>query len=398
MRLLFCVIGVLLILLMLQDAFETVVLPRRVSRRFRLARLFFRSSWRLWLLPVGLLPGKRREYYLSLYGPLSLLLLLAIWAAGLVGGFALLQWGLGTMVHAPEGRADLGTLIYLSGTTFFTLGLGDVVPATGLARAVTVIEAGTGFGFLALIISYLPVIYQAFSRREASIALLDAHAGSPPSALELLRRHGQDEQFGELLRSLRDWERWSAELLESHLSYPVLIYYRSQHERQSWLAALTTILDVCALIIVYLDGPPAQAAWFTFAIARHAAVDLAQVFDISPRLAPTEERLNPEERGRLLAALAELGWQGDDPASDELRLRELRRLYEPYVQGLAQRLHMPLPAWAPLQVIDDWQTSPWEHLISTGGSPALQKKLLKLHHTMRIIKGDARSKDESGGG
>ncbi|WP_141727912.1 potassium channel family protein, partial [Thermogemmatispora onikobensis] len=178
-------LSVALILVILQDAFETVVLPRRISRRFRLARLIFRVSWWLWRGPAQLIHnGGRREYYLSLYGPLSLLFLLVIWAVSLVSGFALLQWSLGMTAHTPEQQVSLSTLFYFSGTTFFTLGLGDIAPAAGLPRLVTVIEAGTGFGFLALVLSYLPVIYQAFSRREASIAQLDAHAGSPPSALE----------------------------------------------------------------------------------------------------------------------------------------------------------------------------------------------------------------------
>ena len=103
-----------------------------------------------------------------------------------------------------------------------------------------------GFGFLALIIGYVPIIYQAFSRRESNISLLDARAGSPSSATEMLRRHYRTQRLEELLQFLRKWEQWCATLLESHLSYPVLTYYRSQHERQSWLAALTTVLDTCA--------------------------------------------------------------------------------------------------------------------------------------------------------
>src|SRR5262249_37417715 len=132
---------------------------------------------------------------------------------------------------------------------FFTLGLGDVVPVTWIARMVMVAEAGIGFGFLAIVIGYLPVIYQAFSRREVIISMLDARAGSPPTALELLKRHIEDQRLEEIDSMLRDWEHWSAELLESHLSYPVLAFFRSQHDNQSWLSALTTVLDACALVM-----------------------------------------------------------------------------------------------------------------------------------------------------
>src|SRR5216684_5354683 len=170
----------------------------------------------------------------------------------------------------------------------------------------TVVEAGMGFGFLALIIGYIPVIYQAFSRREAGISLLDARAGSPSSATELLRRHYRDQHIEELIQYLREWERWCAELLESHLSYPVLTYYRSQHERQSWLAALTTILDTCVLLIIGFEDISAPTIRYTFAIARHAAVDLAQIYG-TPPVNPKLSRLSHDDFVRMHDALAEVG-------------------------------------------------------------------------------------------
>ena len=144
------------------------------------------------------------------------------------------------------------------------------------------VESATGFGFLALVIGYLPTLLQAFSRRDANVTLLDARAGSPPTAVELLRRHASAHGREALHELLRDWERWSAELLESHLSYPVLCYFRSQHDNQNWLAALTTILDTCALAIVGMENVPRRQAQLTFAVARHAVVDLAQIFSTAP--------------------------------------------------------------------------------------------------------------------
>ncbi|MBI3327340.1 MAG: two pore domain potassium channel family protein [Nitrospinae bacterium] len=331
----------------------------------RLTRLFYRYTWIPWSA-VGrrIRTGKRREAYLSFYGPLSLLLLLSVWAMSLIVGFGMLQWALGSALNAPEGTATFGTDLYMSGTTFFTLGLGDVTPRTPLARALTVMEAGTGFGFLAMVIAYLPVLYQAFSRREVSISLLDARAGSPPSAAALLRRHGQGhmEELGQLLR---DWERWSAELLESHLSYPVLGYYRSQHDNQSWLAALTTILDASALAIVGIDGGPARQARLTFAMARHAVVDLAQIFNTPPR-APEPDRLPPADLTSLQETLAAAGVLLCDGDTADQKLAELRRLYEPYVNALADYLCVVLPPWAlAANAVDNWQTSAWERS-STG--------------------------------
>src|SRR5204863_6718456 len=148
----------------------------------------------------------------------------------------------GTPMKVSDGTISFRTYLYFSGSTFFTLGLGDVVAGTWTGRILTVLEAGMGLGFLAIVVGYLPVLYQAFSRRELNISLLDARAGSPSTAAELLRRHFDGNASVELGAFLRDWERWAAELLESHLSYPVLAYYRSQHSNQSWLAAMTTIL------------------------------------------------------------------------------------------------------------------------------------------------------------
>jgi len=250
----------------------------------------------------------------------------------------------------------------MSGTTFFTLGLGDVVPRTALAKTLTVIEAGTGFAFLAAVIGYFPVIYQAFSRREVAISLLDARAGSPPSASELLWRHRGDPGTAALTDLLRDWERWAADVLESHLSYPPLAYFRSQHYNESWLAALTTILDASAVIIVGLEGWCALQAELTFAMARHAVVDLAQVFSTPPRR--MEERLSAAQLARLRERLASGGLTLRARPDFESRLTELRRMYEPYVEALAHHLAVPLPPWVrEVERPDNWQTSAWDRVV-----------------------------------
>jgi hypothetical protein len=351
-------IGVALILIILLDAFEAVVLPRRVTRQWRLIRLFYRLTWIPWLaLARRISSRRRREAYLSFFGPMSLLMLFCVWALGLISGFAILHWALSSPLNLSDGAVSYGTYLYLSGTTFFTLGLGDVTPMGPTGRALAVIESGMGFGFLALVIGYLPVIYQGFSRRETNISLLDARAGSPPSGTELLRRHGQD--IDELDRLLHEWEHWSADLMETHLSYPVLCYYRSQHDNQSWLSALATILDASAMVIVGVDGAPARQASLTFAIARHAVVDLAQIFNTPPR-PPVPDRLSPDDLSRLRAVLAEAGINLRAGRAADERLAELRCLYEPYVNALADYLLMPVPAWIPsAETLDSWQTSAW---------------------------------------
>ncbi len=354
--------GVTLIITVLIDAFETVVSPRRVTRRIRLTRLFYRTMWTVWSRAARIFSSPtRQENFLSYFGPLSLPVLLGIWAAVLVFGYALLYWAPGNAIRTPEGTVTFGACLYFSGTTFFTLGLGDVVPRTETARMLIVLEAGMGFGFLAIVISYLPALNQSFSRREVTISLLDARAGSPPSALEILRRNARDHglEMNSLAGLLHEWERWSAELLESHLSFPVLVYFRSQHDNQSWLGALTAILDTCAFVITHFEGEGVRQAQLTFAMARHAIVDLALVLRRPPR-APEQDRLPPEDLAMLRDFLTagEIRFQHRDDSAQ--RLAELRQMYEPYVHALSVRLRLPLPPWIPdMERTDNWQTSAW---------------------------------------
>src|ERR1700687_856367 len=301
-------LGVALIGIGLWCAFEPVVLPRRVSRQFRLVRAFYILTW----YPYAAIARRigndaRREAYLSFYGPLSLLLLVGVWAVVLVLGFGALIWA--------DGQGDLGTDLYLSGTTFFTLGLGDVVPHSGIARVLTVVEAGTGFAFLALIIGYLPIVYQMFARREMNVSLLDHRAGSPPSAAELLRRNVDGGDLSPLIQLLHDWEIWLADLLENHLSYPALAYFRSQHENQSWVAVLAVILDVCALGLACGSSRIGRQAGFTFAVARPAAGDLTHVLNVRPEL-HARNRLDPSDTERLWQLLIASGLGKNRPGAE----------------------------------------------------------------------------------
>jgi Ion channel len=355
------VVSIALILIVLWDAFEAVILPRRVTRRFRLTSVFYRCTWSPYAaIARRLHSSERRETYLGFYGPLSLIFLLAFWAISLIIGFAVLQWAVGSPLREPKGEASFSTYLYLSSTTFFTFDYGDVVPLRDAGRLLAVLEAGTGYGFLAIIIAYLPVVYQAFSRREVNISLLDARAGSPPNAFELLRRHSHDGGMANLDRLLHDWERWSAELLESHLSYPLLCYYRSQHDNQSWLSSLTAILDTCALVMVGLRDGPVRQAHLTFAIARHTVVDLAQTFKTMPRM-PVPDRLPAAELERLRGGLKTFGIPIDEGEEVGDRLNKIRHQYEPYLNALAQRFLIRLPPWIiEGEIADNWRTSAWE--------------------------------------
>ena len=269
------------------------------------------------------------------------------------------------------------TDLYVSGTTLFTLGLGDVLPNTLLVRCLAVLEAGMGLGFVALVIGYFPVLYGAFSRREVNIALLDARAGSPPTAFELIKRHSFEGGGAALVLLLEEWERWSAELLESHISYPLLCLFRSQHTSQSWLSALTAILDTCALLIAGVQEQSARQAQLTFAMARHALVDLSQILSAKPMPNPAD-RLPPEKYAQIYDKLCAMGVRVCRDEQSAVRLNELRTLYEGYAEALSRYLEMPLPPFFiehPKK--DNWMTVARVRAEAESGNEAAASVLLR---------------------
>jgi Ion channel len=364
-----------LLVLVLIDGFETMVLPRRITRRFRLTRLVYRTMWFPWrVFALWLRPGKTRENFLSIFGPMSILLLFACWMAGLTIGFAWLHWSLATALNTRQGAANLATYLYMSGTTIFTLGFGDVVPVGRVGQFLAVIEAGTGFGFMAVVIGYLPVLYQAFSRRESIISMLDARAGSPPSGGQLLLRAVRSRDIDAARQFLKELEQWSAEVLESHLSFPVLVYYRSQHDNQSWLAALATALDACAILMAKLQESPYQAQ-LTFAMARHVTVDLALVFHVPPRT-DGGDRFPAEAVALLRTELTKAGVALNDEEAANRKLAELRAMYEPFLVALGDHFLINVPALcSATDTVDNWQTSAWtRRTVGIGKLAALGPK------------------------
>ncbi len=343
-------LGSIVVALVFQDVFEVLLLPRRVRRRWRLAGIFFRTTWSVWRRAARLLRPAIAASFLSIYGPLSIVTLYVAWAASLIGGFGLCQWGL----NQPAGAStSLWSNLYLSGSTFFTLGFGDVPLHTGIAKALSIMEAGSGFGLIAAVIGYLPVLYQMFSRREAHVIQLDGRAGSPPSAAFLLAGHGANHAMSELDAFLRAWEMWGAELLESHLSYPMLAFYRSHHDNQSWLGALSTIMDSCAVVLSGLPGARTIQARMTFAMGRMVLIEMIRVLRLEPT-PPQPDRLPPSRFAELAAKLAQAGLVLED-RSVEQRLAALRLTYEPLIDALSRFLLLSVPDWLPSATPDNWQ-------------------------------------------
>jgi hypothetical protein len=361
MRLIAVPFAFALMLIVLVDAFEALVLPRRAMRRLRPARMYYRHAWNVWRGAADrFLRGAMRQHFLSWFGPFSLFGLFASWAVALIFAFGILQWAtnapLGNSTE-PPGFADC---LYLSGETFFTLGYGDLAPISWIGRILSVLESGVGFGFMAVVIGYLPVLYQAFSRRERDIALLDARAGSPPTAGEMIRRFATTGSVSQIEPLLGEWERWAAELLESQLSFPVLAFYRSQHDNQNWLAGLTVILDTCSVLLSNFQDVNRHQLQITFAMARHAAVDLTLIFHArQPEKLP--ERLSSERYNKFLSDLRGTGLHIDCSDASFARLSEFRQMYEPFLEALSRYFEFALPPIIAEEVpVDNWQRSPWQ--------------------------------------
>jgi hypothetical protein len=361
MRILVGVIGGALVALMLLEIFVAFLLPRRVKRDPKLVRTVFAYGWRPWRRIARSLPPQAGDTMLGVYGPLGLVLNLVLWVAGLMLGYACLLWAGGSHLGGTRGAVvDFGDDVYYAAATMTTNGPVGLAAHDSFTRAIQVLAAATGLAVLAIVIGYLPSLYQAFSRREATVSQLDARAGSPPSAGRLVARSAQHGGWPALAEYLSGWETWAAELMETHLAYPVLAYFRSQHVNQNWLSAMCTVLDACALTIVCAPHGTVDSARFTYAIARHAVVDLGYTFHVPPT-PPARDRLPPADLHELLA---QLRGAGVEPVTDQdaiaERLTRLRASYEPYVNALAMRLELRMPEWlAPESPTDNWRTTEW---------------------------------------
>jgi hypothetical protein len=331
MRIVIAIVGALLVVLMLSEFFVTFMLPRRVRRDPRIARGLNRLLWRPWRALARRLRPAAADTLLGLFGPLALLVQLVVWALGLMVGYALIEWAITDTSFTTQEL--LSSALFLSA--------GQAEGTVGL-RVVELLEAATGVGVLFVVIGYMPSVYSAFSRRETAVSQLATRAGSPPAAASLLHRAAGREGWRGLERDLQGWEEWAAELMETHLSYPLLAFYRSQHVNQNWLAALTAMVDVAAFVKATLPDDDLEAAEITFRIGRHALADLALQFRLEPVAA---DRLSDEDFDDLFAIVDRSAVTNTDRETARRHLDRLREEYEPNAQALADFLALELPPW-----------------------------------------------------
>jgi hypothetical protein len=251
------------------SAVRTVILPR--SAQSLLSRLVFRGVGGVFRGLAALRPSfDWRDRVMAHFAPIGMLTLVAAWLALVTVGFMTVFWAV-----EQEGWADA---FWESGSSLLTLGFAPV-DGTGL-RALAFLEAALGLGLLALLITYLPTLYGAFSRRETLVALLETRAGTPPSAVEMLLRYQRIGWTDRLGDTWSDWEVWFAQIEESHTSYPALTFFRSPQPDRHWVTAAGTVLDAASLTLSTLEVAPQPHAALAIRSGYLALRRIAEFFGI----------------------------------------------------------------------------------------------------------------------
>jgi hypothetical protein len=339
--------GIVLVAWVLNDVFSTVILPRPAPARFRPAGLLTRWSWRFWrrFADTSRTP-ERREQRLGIFAPAIVMVLLGLWIVLLILGFSLMLLSLGDGV-APR-VTDLGAAMYFAAISLLTIGYGDYLPVELGSRLVAVAAGGVGLGIVALTITYLFSLYANFQRRELQVVTLDARAGAPPSGTTLLGTCAAfDDDAEELDHVFEEWERWSAAVLESHLAYPILMFFRSTHDHESWVSTIGAILDATTLVLTTVEGGPRGQATATRGIGAHLVEDIGRFFgflvdDRTAAGAMIERAEYEEARDRLRAAGYVLVADADAAWSEFARLRSE---YAAPLNDLAKFLDVPPAQW-----------------------------------------------------
>lgn len=348
---LFLGFGVGLIVLVFHDIFQGVVVPRGSSRRFRIAPYFFDRLWRVWLhLSDRKIGAKAREDFLGAYAPSSLMCLLVLWVVLLIFGYGCCFWAL--RAHENPVPVSFGEAVYIGGETLLTIGYGEFTPASGITRLIALCAGASGLSVFALVISFLFTLYGAFERREVLILMLNARAGSPPSGVALLQNYAELDLLDDLPNFFEQWEEWSAQVLQSHVAYPVLPFFRSSHQGESWIAALGAVLDAATLLTTTVCSgskcgqKPLGAAEIMFRIGCHTVIDLSHWFgyrhDEDPNAHPFVEKIE-FLRARKILEQSGFALQGEEESWQHFRAG--RSKYAASLNELAKHFATPPAPW-----------------------------------------------------
>jgi len=339
MELIAAVLGLLLLALTLWDIFQTVVVPRPTPGRFRIARFVVRGSWSL-VRRVG--RGRSagfRDHLFGVFGPAIAILLLATWMAGLVFGYGLVLFAIRDQIQpVPDG---FGTTVYFAATSVLTLGYGEIVAVGGVARVLVLVAGATGLGVVALVVTFLFSIYGSYQRRELEVVRLQATAGAPPSAVTLLEAFAQLDLRDRLPMFFVVWQRWGAEVLDSHVAYPVLAFFRSSHDNLSWLSALGTVLDAACLVLTTIRGVERGDAELARRVGSHLVEDISNFGFRSGRPTELDREAFDEACGRLAAA----GYDLEPTDQAWPRFEAARSIYAARLEEMANYWETPASSW-----------------------------------------------------
>ena len=334
-------VGLVLLAAVSYDLFQSVVLPRPAARKIQLARLLVRPTWRVWrwIFQRGA-TVERSEARLAVFAPLALIALFAIWGFAIIVAYSLMLDAVRDEFRPPLN--DYFTSFYVSGTTLVPLAYGDFVPEVGLARLLIFVESATGVGVAALAITLLFELYGSFRAREEPVVALDALAGAPPSAVQLLETAAQRGMDDILKETFDEWRKWSAMVLESHLAYPLLVYFRSSHDNEAWINSFGAVMDAAALIMTSTEDDSRGAAKLMFIVGNHFVEDITWALRLKTTPDPIIER---SEYAAAMVRLKGAGYKVIETDRAWEDFSHFRAKYASTLNLMAQMLAAPPAQW-----------------------------------------------------
>ncbi len=342
--------GIFLLVAALRDVFQSVIVPRAITTTLRISRYVARTAWYLWprIANRVFADADAREDFFGSYAPFYLVFLLVTWVVTLLLGWGLIFYALRDQLH--PAHLHFGDTIYYAGASLLTIGYGDIVPVTMTARILSICCAATGLGVVAVVISFLFSIFGAFQTREQFVVTVSARAGTPPSGAGLLEVHGYINLHSDLAPLFREAQKWTALVMETHLAYPALIYFRSSHDYQSWVGTLGSLMDAAALIVTTVapadvDGETVGQARLLFELGRHLARDFSHYFAFMENLEDCGPGVERAEFMTAVERLQHAGYRTRDPAEAWNAFSDLRNRYGPHLNALARWLEIPPVQW-----------------------------------------------------